>query len=71
MAAIEVSAGLTCQDLSPWRVDGSLLPPSPCGLHSVHVHSWSLFVGPNVLSKKDTGQVGLRPTPKTLFNLND
>ena len=26
MATIGVSAGLTRQDLSPWRVDGSLLP---------------------------------------------
>ena len=29
MATIGVSAGLTHQDLSPWRVDGSLLPCPP------------------------------------------
>ena len=50
--------------LSPWLVDGCLLPVSSHGLSSVCV--CDLISS----SCKDTSYVGLGPTPMTSFNLN-
>lgn len=65
MSKIKVSAGTTgcLWGSSPWPADGRPPAASPHGCPSGHT-----LPGVSSPSSKDTGHVGLGPTPENLFN---